>query len=131
MWSPFVCIQPSSMAIPSSSLPLAKAQKDNPALADRFELFINHQEVANCYVEQNDPIAQSRAFNKEKFEGGMLVEEDEGMGEGCANEEFVKVLMAGMPPTVGCGVGIDRLVMLLMGGRHIRDVILFPTLQQQ
>ena len=87
--------------------------------------------MANSYTEQNDPIAQSRAFNKEQFDGAVLGGED---GEGVceqesANEEFVKVLMAGMPPTVGCGVGVDRLVMLLTGSRHIRDVILFPSLQ--
>ena len=127
-----LCLNPTYIyGHPTLMCPLAKSQKDNPHLSDRFELFINNQEIANSYTEQNDPIAQSRAFTKEQFEGKVIGGEgvEEMRGQECANEEFVKVLMAGMPPTVGCGIGVDRLVMLLTGSKHIRDVILFPNLQ--
>lgn len=127
-----LCLNPTYIyGHPTLMCPLAKPQRDNPHLSDRFELFINCQEVANSYTEQNDPIAQSRAFNKEQFDGAVPGGEggEEASGREGANEDFVKVLMAGMPPTVGCGMGVDRLVMLLTGSKHIRDVILFPSLQ--
>lgn len=96
--------------------PLAKTKADNPALTDRFELYIGGMEVANAYSELNDPIEQ-----KERFE-------EQG---GAYDEDFVRALEYGMPPAGGLGIGVDRLVMLLTNSANIRDVILFPQLKPE
>ena len=103
--------------------PLAKSQAQNPALADRFELFIAGLEVANAYTELNDPIEQRKrleAYADVAKEYGQTIDED-----------FLEALEYGMPPAGGLGVGIDRLAMLLSGQDSIRDVLLFPTLRPE
>ncbi|MDP8230643.1 MAG: lysine--tRNA ligase [Candidatus Gorgyraea atricola] len=102
--------------------PLAKKQKDNPLLTDRFELFMGGMEIANAYSELNDPIEQEKRF-KEQLVG------QEGTKK--IDEDFVRALEYGMPPAGGLGIGIDRLVMLLANQPSIRDVILFPQLKPE
>lgn len=111
---------------PSSFSPLAKTKPHQPLLADRFELFICKEEVANAYTEQNDPDEQRRKFGEEsaKRQSG----DEEAMPK---DEEFILALEHGMPPAGGLGIGIDRLTMILTGTDSIREVILFPLLKPQ
>ncbi|MDD5584651.1 MAG: lysine--tRNA ligase [Candidatus Omnitrophica bacterium] len=101
--------------------PLAKKMKDNPCLVERFELFIAGLEVANAYSELNDPIEQ-----EERFKEQLKVEEELPKK---IDKDFVLSLEYGMPPAAGLGIGIDRLVMILLNQPSIRDVILFPLLK--
>lgn len=101
--------------------PLARCHPENPLLSDRFELFVAGRELMNGYSELNDPAQQRTRFLQQAIERGRGSEEAHP-----ADEDFVEVLATGMPPTAGCGIGIDRLVMLLTDKRHIRDVLLFP-----
>ena len=108
---------------PAGICPLTKRKAGNPAIAERFELFIRGMEVANAYTELNDPDLQEELFSKQ-LEG--LAEED-SMAK--MDHDFVSALRHGMPPAGGLGVGIDRLVMLLTNAQTIREVILFPLLR--
>ena len=103
--------------------PLAKSLPGQPAVADRFELFIAGIETANAYSEQNDPLEQRRSLEASQALGG---EQAQAM-----DEDFLEALEYGMPPAGGLGVGVDRLAMLLTGSPSIRDVILFPTLKPE
>jgi len=101
--------------------PLAKTKKENPALSERFELYIAGIEIANAYSELNDPIQQMERFKEQLAnEGDALVDED-----------YVRALEHGMPPAGGLGMGIDRIVMILSGQESIREVILFPQLKPE
>jgi lysyl-tRNA synthetase class 2 len=106
--------------------PLAKALPDRPGVADRFELFAAGMEIANGFSELNDPLEQRRRFlaQLEAREKGDL--EAHRM-----DEDYVRALGHGLPPTGGCGVGIDRLAMLLTDSPSIRDVILFPHMRPE
>ncbi len=110
---------------PAGLCPLTKRKKDNPALAERFELYVLGMEVANAYTELNDPIMQEKTF-RQQLAG--LPEED-SMAK--MDADFVRALKHGMPPAGGLGVGIDRLAMLLTNTTTIRDVILFPLLRPE
>ena len=106
--------------------PLAKARTDDPRLADRFELFIAGMELANGFSELNDPLEQRERFQEQ------LEERERGDLEAHAmDDDYVRALAHGMPPTGGCGVGIDRLTMLLTDSASIRDVILFPHMRPE
>jgi len=111
---------------PKSISPLSKASPENPAIAERFELFINGMEVANGFSELNDPREQYERFRDqaEARERG----DDEAM---VLDEDYVRALSYGMPPAAGIGIGIDRLVMLLTNKHSIRDVILFPHMRPE
>jgi lysyl-tRNA synthetase class 2 len=113
------------MDYPASICPLTKRKKDNPAIAERFELFIQGMEVANAYTELNDPDLQEELFRTQL--AGL--DEEDSMAK--MDVDFVRALRHGMPPAGGVGVGIDRLVMLLTNAQSIRDVILFPLLKPQ
>jgi lysyl-tRNA synthetase class 2 len=106
---------------PAQLCPLTKQKKDDPAYAERFELYIAKMELANAYTELNDPAVQEENF-KIQLKG-----QDETMAT--MDEDFVNALKYGMPPAGGLGIGIDRLVMILTGATSIRDVILFPLLK--
>jgi lysyl-tRNA synthetase class 2 len=110
---------------PAALCPLTKRQRGNPAIAERFELYVRGMELANAYTELNDPIMQEQTF-RQQLAG--LPEED-SMAR--MDEDFVRALRHGMPPAGGLGIGIDRLVMLLTNTQTIRDVILFPLLRPE
>ncbi len=110
---------------PASICPLTKRKRDNPAVAERFELFIEGMEVANAYTELNDPDLQEELFTRQ-LEG---LPEEESMAK--MDRDFIRALRHGMPPAGGLGVGIDRLVMLLTNSQSIREVILFPLLRTE
>jgi lysyl-tRNA synthetase class 2 len=118
-------IQPTFVTeYPVEVSPLSRRNNENPAIADRFELFIGGKEIANGFCELNDPDDQAERFKdqaKAKADG-----DDEAMG---FDEDYIIALEHGMPPAVGVGIGIDRLVMMLTNQSSIRDVILFPQLK--
>ncbi len=104
--------------------PLARRNDENPALTDRFELFIAGREIANAFSELNDPVDQLGRFE------GQLAAKESGDDEAHEmDEDFVKALSYGMAPTAGQGIGMDRLVMLLTNQHSIRDVLLFPAMK--
>ncbi len=108
---------------PAAICPLTKRKRDNPAVAERFELFINGMELANAYTELNDPKLQEELFRTQ------LAGQSEEDSMARMDHEFLRALKCGMPPAGGLGIGIDRLVMLLTNSRSIRDVIFFPLLR--
>jgi lysyl-tRNA synthetase class 2 len=110
---------------PASICPLTKRKRDNPRVAERFELFVHGMEVANAYTELNDPYLQEELFS------GQLSGQKEEDSMAKMDHDFVKALKHGMPPAGGLGIGIDRLVMLLTNAQSIRDVILFPVLRHE
>lgn len=114
-------IQPTFVVdFPKVMSPLAKEKRGDPKLTERFELYIDGMEIANCYSELNNPIVQ-----RENFEEQQSTMKKEGDKEPL-DFDFVEAMETGMPPTGGCGIGIDRLVMVLTGKRSIKEVILFP-----
>ena len=104
--------------------PLSKNKPDNPALVERFELYIGGMELANAFTELNDPREQRQRF---EMQLKMLEKGDDEAHQ--MDEDYIRALSYGMPPTGGEGLGIDRLTMILTNSRSIRDVILFPLLR--
>jgi lysyl-tRNA synthetase class 2 len=104
--------------------PLAKTKKDNPAISERFELYVAGLEIGNAYSELNDPLEQRRRFEEE-------IRELDSAEKKNVDEDYVLALEHGMPPAGGLGIGIDRLAMLLSDQPSIRDVILFPLLRPE
>jgi len=110
---------------PASLCPLTKRKRDDPAIAERFELFIQGMELANAYTELNDPVLQEDLFTTQ-LEGQA---EEDSMAR--MDTDFLQALKIGMPPAGGLGIGIDRLVMMLTDSRSVRDVIFFPLLRPE
>jgi lysyl-tRNA synthetase, class II len=109
---------------PTEISPLAKTRADDPSLVERFEIFAMGMELGNAFSELNDPEEQERRFRKQIALGGEEVPKE-------LDEDYIRALAHGMPPTAGEGVGIDRLTMLLTDSHSIREVILFPLLRPE
>jgi lysyl-tRNA synthetase class 2 len=106
--------------------PLARVDRHDPHLTERFELFVGGRELANGYSELNDPVEQRLRFEDEQ--AGKEAGNAEGMG---VDHDYLRALEYGMPPTGGLGIGMDRVAMLLAGTTSIKEVILFPTLRPE
>jgi lysyl-tRNA synthetase class 2 len=120
-WSPTFIVD-----YPVEVSPLSKARPDDPSVTERFELFAAGMEIANGFSELNDPLEQRQRFLDQ------LREREHGDLEAHRmDDDYVRALGHGLPPTGGCGVGIDRLAMILTDSPSIRDVILFPHMRPE
>ncbi len=120
-------VQPTFITdFPLETSPLAKKRPDNPDLTRRFEVYVATQELGNAFSEINDPLDQRERFEAQIVQRAAGNEEAHPM-----DEDFLRALEYGMPPTGGLGVGLDRLAMVLTGAHSIRDVILFPLMRPE
>ncbi len=111
---------------PIETSPLAKRDAKNPDIAARFELFIAGMEISNGFNELNDPFDQAERFKEQ------VKAHEAGDAEAMHYDaDYITALEYGLPPTVGCGIGVDRLVMLLTNTTSIKEVILFPALKRK
>ena len=130
LWSRFVepeLVQPTFVFdYPVEISPLAKRKRDEPEVAERFELFALGYEIANAYSELNDPVEQRARMRDQTAKAAAGDEEVE-----LADEDFLVALEHGMPPAGGLGIGLERLIQLVTGEHSIREVILFPALRER
>jgi lysyl-tRNA synthetase class 2 len=109
---------------PTEVSPLSKCRRDDPSLAERFELFVAGMELANGFSELNDPLEQERRFRAQVEKGGVEAPKE-------VDADYLRALSHGLPPAAGEGIGVDRLVMILTNSHSIREVILFPLLRAE
>jgi lysyl-tRNA synthetase, class II len=121
LWEPTFIVD-----YPVEISPLAKTRADDATVADRFELYAGGMEIANGFSELNDPLEQ-----RDRFVDQLRQREGGDVEAHLMDEDYIRALGHGLPPTGGCGVGIDRLAMLLTGSASIRDVILFPQMRPE
>ncbi|HET8644911.1 MAG TPA: amino acid--tRNA ligase-related protein, partial [Vicinamibacteria bacterium] len=121
VWDPTFIID-----FPVEISPLAKTRPEDPSTAERFELYAAGMEIANGFSELNDPLEQ-----RDRFLDQLREREKGDLEAHQMDEDYIRALGHGLPPTGGCGVGIDRLAMLLTGSPSIRDVILFPLMRPE
>ncbi len=114
------------MGYPIETSPLAKKDPKNPRMTRRFEGYILGKEVCNAFSEINDPVDQRERFEQQARELAKGDDEAHPM-----DDEFVHALEAGMPPTGGCGIGMDRMAMILTGAEHLREILLFPMMKPE
>jgi len=120
-------VQPTFITdFPLEVSPLSKQRPDDPNTVERFELYMAGMEIANAFSELNDPEEQRRRFQYQQ-----MLREKGDLTAHAIDEDYIRALSYGLPPTGGEGIGIDRLAMLLTDSRSIRDVILFPLLRPQ
>ena len=120
-------IQPTFITdFPQELSPLAKKHREDDRMVERFELFLSGMELANAFSEQNDPYAQEEAFRLQ-----MSLREQGDIEAQVTDEDYLRAMRLGMPPTGGVGIGVDRLVMVATGAANIREVILFPQLRRE
>ncbi|GAL79195.1 lysyl-tRNA synthetase [Algibacter lectus] len=122
-------IQPTFITdYPKEMSPLCKEHRDNPELTERFELMVCGKEIANAYSELNDPIDQ-----RERFEHQLKLAKKGGDDEATEfiDEDFLRALEYGMPPTSGMGIGMDRLIMFLTNNQSIQEVLFFPQMRPE
>ena len=106
--------------------PLAKKHRDKKGLAERFEAICNGKEICNAFSELNDPIDQKKRF-QEQIELGKKGDEEAMV----LDNDFIRALEYGMPPTAGLGIGIDRLAMIMTNSNSIQDVLFFPQMKPE
>ncbi|KAK2711361.1 hypothetical protein QYM36_012519 [Artemia franciscana] len=117
------CINPTFLIEhPQVMSPLAKYHRSDEGLTERFELFVRKMEICNAYTELNDPIEQQKRFSQQAKDRGAGDEEAQ-----MVDADFIMALKYGLPPTGGCGMGIDRIAMLLTNSDSIKEVLLFPS----
>jgi lysyl-tRNA synthetase class 2 len=120
-------IQPTVIyEFPTAVSPLSKQKPDDPDWVERFEIYAGGFELGNAFSELNNPVEQHKRFEQQLAEKARGDDEAHAM-----DEDYVRALAYGLPPTAGEGIGIDRLVMLLTGSKSIRDVILFPLMRKE
>lgn len=121
-------IQPTFITdYPKEMSPLCKGHRDNPELTERFELMVCGKEIANAYSELNDPIDQRERFEEQV----RLADKGDDEATGLIDQDFLRALEYGMPPTSGLGIGMDRLIMFLTNNPAIQEVLFFPQMRPE
>ncbi len=118
-----------AMDYPTAVSPFSKTKPGDPEIVERFEVFVNGQELGNAYTELNDPADQLQRL-KDQAAAKAIAKGEDAKNADIVDADYIEAMESGMPPTGGMGIGIDRIVMMLTGQDSIREIILFPTLKK-